>query len=793
MSEEFAIAEPEAPDQPLGRRPYGLLRSGWRHKTLVVLGVVIGLVLGVLYYSRQSPVYQSSAQVLVIKKSPAFSLPGSDPGGAFDDFLATHQVLIRSPLVVGRAVQKANLRDLKSLAGLAGDPTGAVIGSLRVSREKEVSNVLNLTYRGPVADDCPVVLDALIASYQEFLETKYRNVSEETVKLISEARDVLEKKLEAKEQEYRKFRLDHPGLMRGKEGTNVLQERVINLESKKAALRIRQAELQGRIDVFEKAMKDGRPRAELLVMVSDSLKRMGFEGGKSVTAVTLEDPLTVLQLQEQSLLDKFGPEHPDVVALRRRMATLKQLSSAKIKTSTDDFVPVDPVQGHLHFLKQELEDARGMEQSLTKLLQSEQGEAKSLIGYEVQDESHRTDIHRNSQLFDSIVKRLQEINILKDFGGFDAQNIAPGSPGDKVAPRASLIMFVAGFLGLLCGLALAYAAELTEQCFRSPEEIRRHLGLPVVGHIPYFLPDQDGAAVDGTAPTLAPALCAFHHPKSREAESYRGVRTALFFNSRGHGHRIFQVTSPDMGDGKSTLAANVAISIAQAGKSVLLIDADFRRPCIHKLFSITAERGLASVIAGEAELDDVIVPSGVPGLSVLPCGPHPPNPAELLTIPRFKELLDYLRERYDLVLLDTPPLLAVTDPCVVVPHVDGVLLTIRVGKNVRPHASRAKDILVSLGAKIVGVVVNEADRYAASVYGYSGYRYGYGYAYRAYESDKSNLYYKAGSEEGANGNGSRGADHEEEAAGRDVTRGATQRGGVTRSVRSLLQRLWDRL
>jgi capsular exopolysaccharide synthesis family protein len=792
MTQELATIEPDAADQQTHRKPYGLLRSAWRHKTLVILGVVVGLVLGVLYYSQQAPVYQSGAQVLVIKKSPAFSLPGSDPVGGYDDFLATHQVLIRSPLVVARAVQKGNLKQLKSFRDLPGDPTGALISSLRVTREKDTNNILDLTYRSHVAEDCGTVLNALIASYQEFLEAKYRNVSDETVKLISEARDVLEKKLELKEQEYRKFRIAHPSLMRGKEGTNVLQERVINLESKKGALHIRQAEIRGRINVFEKAMKDGRPRPELLVMVSDSLKRMGIDG-KSAGAAVLEDPITALQLQEQSLLDKFGTDHPEVVSLRRRMSMLKNLSSTRGRASADEFVPADPVQGHLQFLKQELEDALGMEQSIGKLLESEQGEAKALITFEVQDESCRTDIQRNSQLFDSIVKRLQEINILKDFGGFEAQSIASGSTGVKVAPRADLILFAAGLLGLLCGMGLAYASELAEQCFYSPEDIRRHLGLSVVGHIPYFRPDQEAAAQHGGGPALDPVLCSFYHPMSREAESYRGVRTALFFDNRGHGHRIFQITSPDMGDGKSTLAANVAISIAQAGKSVLLIDADFRRPCLHKLFGIPAERGLASVIAGEAELDDVIVPSAVPGLSLLPCGPHPPNPAELLTSPRFKELLDYIRERYDLVVLDTPPLLAVTDPCVVAPHMDGVVLTIRVGKNVRPHATRAKEILVTLDAKVVGVVVNEADRYAASAYGYSGYRYGYGYAYRAYAGDKSNLYYKTGAEEGASGNGSHGADQEGQEAAHAATRPAARRGGVTGSVRKFMRRLWDRL
>src|SRR5262249_28089755 len=151
-------------------------------------------------------------------------------------------------------------------------------------------------------------------------------------------------------------------------------------------------------------------------------------------------------------------------------------------------------------------------------------------------------------------------------------------------------------------------------------------------------------------------------------------------------------------------------------------DADFRRPRLHKLFGLSAQVGLASVIAGKADLDAAVQKTCVPNLSLLPCGPIPPDPAELLTSPRFKELLDGIRGQCDFVLLDSPPLLAGTDPCVVAPRVDGVLLTIRLSRHGRPHAERAKEILGTLGARVVGVVVNGVGRQ-------SGGRYGSGYAH----------------------------------------------------------------
>jgi capsular exopolysaccharide synthesis family protein len=202
------------------------------------------------------------------------------------------------------------------------------------------------------------------------------------------------------------------------------------------------------------------------------------------------------------------------------------------------------------------------------------------------------------------------------------------------------------------------------------------------------------------------------------------VRTALFFHTRGAGHTVLQITSPNMGDGKSTLSANLAISIAQSGRKVVLVDADFRRPRLHRLFRVKAVAGLATVIAGGAEPFACVQESGIGGLAVLPAGPRPLNPAELLTSPRLEEVLEQLRERYDYVVVDTPPLLAVTDPCVIAPRVDGVLLNLRIGKNSRPAAERAREMLAALGAKVLGVVVNGVGKEAgAAGFGYSRYAY----------------------------------------------------------------------
>jgi capsular exopolysaccharide synthesis family protein len=259
----------------------------------------------------------------------------------------------------------------------------------------------------------------------------------------------------------------------------------------------------------------------------------------------------------------------------------------------------------------------------------------------------------------------------------------------------------------------------------------------VVGSVPRLAPADKAVRQATLGGVLDPLLCTVYSPRSMAAEAYRGLRTALYFNANGEGHQVIQVTSPTTGDGKSTTAANLAVSIAQSGKRVLLVDADMRKPRQHKIFGMEAQTGLSLLVVGEVGVEAAVQASGVPNLSVLPAGPTPPNPAELLTSPRFKEVLDQLRGLYDIVVVDTPPLLAVTDPSVVAPRVDSVLLTIRLSKNARSEAERARQILVGLGATILGVVVNGIDpRAGGSGYGYGRYGYGYGYGYSEEETNQ---------------------------------------------------------
>jgi capsular exopolysaccharide synthesis family protein len=291
-------------------------------------------------------------------------------------------------------------------------------------------------------------------------------------------------------------------------------------------------------------------------------------------------------------------------------------------------------------------------------------------------------------------------------------------------------MIVGGLmLGLLAGIGLALLADFTDKGFRSPDEVRRRLNLPLLGHVPFLRPDAETARkVEAGEIQTDPLLCAMYRPKSLEAEAYRAIRTSLLFSIQGEGHRVIQVSSPNKGDGKSLMISNLAISIAQAGKRVLLIDADCRRPRQHKIFNLSNHHGLVNVVRQEKAWDVCAHPSGQEGLWILPSGPVPHNPAELLTSPLFTEFLETARQEFDLVLVDSPPLLAVTDPSIVAGRVDGVILTLRLSRQGRPQAERACEIMKSLKVNVYGVVVNGVTRQLGGGL-YSSEQYDYAESY----------------------------------------------------------------
>lgn len=710
-----------------------------RRKSFIILLSLVGMGLAYLWYEQEPMIYRTSAQLQVIYRGGNMGLYGllmerND--------LEDAQYVVKSPMILQAAFEKHELRNLQLLAGLSKEEAANRIG--RMLRTQELSaNVLEITCEAQRPDEVATIANAVAEEFVKHHQEKYSDSRAELEALLAKARTELHEDLKRLEDDYKDFR-DKSALM--SDGSNPYRERQAQYESKINQLAIRQTELKADIDSLHEAIARGESREAILMMISRRAEGVDTRQDKDKPALDAEysarslmQHLFPLFTEEAMLASQVGEDHPRLVEVRSRIEFTRkhyQEMAGMIPEVTGPDQQVDVVQVYLDALTQELAGLRVTRDQLVAEAKVEGDKARQLMQEEFENANRQNEISRLSSLFDSISTQIKETEFNAEIGGVEAGILSPARHGELVYPIVAQFLGIGGIAGAFAGLLLGYLVELADRRFRKPEDIIREFGVPIVGHIPFLKEERlrSGAShpgMDATAVTL-------HQPRSRPAESFRSVRTALCFSALGSGHRVIQVTSPAAGDGKSTLALNLAISLAISGKRTLLMESDFRRPRVHKLTGVSNELGAVNVLRGEAELDDVIQPSVVPELFVLPCGKRPKNPAELLSRPEYEQLIAVLREKFDYVIIDTPPVLAVSDPCGVAPRVDGVLVCFRLSKHNRDQGRNALELLRDVGARIAGLVVNgvtEDDGYGYRSYRYSDYRQYYG-GYNAYSYDE---------------------------------------------------------
>lgn len=306
-------------------------------------------------------------------------------------------------------------------------------------------------------------------------------------------------------------------------------------------------------------------------------------------------------------------------------------------------------------------------------------------------------------------------------------------PTTPVGPNRGMTVLLAAAIGLLLALGAAFLMDYLDDTLKNPDDIKAAMGASTLGAI---------AVIEGETPEqkLVTAL----HPKSPTAEMYRILRTNLQFSALDNPPRTLMTTSPNPGEGKSTTLANLGVVMAQQGQRVVLVDTDLRKPTLHRFFGLPNSVGLTTaLLQGTPVADGFVQPTRIENLQVLTSGPLPPNPAELIGSERFKALLEDLKRHADVVLLDSPPVLAVTDAAILARQVDGVLMVVEAGGTRRPLAANAKDALEKVGAKVLGVALNRLRPRG------DGYYYYYYYYHQYYAHDDE------GKGEGGSRNGRR--------------------------------------
>lgn len=681
----------------------------WRRKWLIVLGILIGVSAGVTYCLITPPVYESKTQVLVTETRP-YGMREVNQGAYYyaEDNVGTHVLLVQSPWFAGDVIRKGRLRSLPSLAG-SQDPVGKLIGQLSVSREKGdeeakgSSSILTLSCRSPEPEDCQIILGAVVDRYEELLDELNRDGNEDALNLISSKAEATQEELARAEREYEQFRKEAPDTWRPDQGDSRYRSRLAEIEAKRLELRVQRAEFEARLTVLKATDQQAWDSSARAAVVPEDIRQP--------TGSRAEEQLLALLIKEKALSRDYGEDHPDVITLRDQIELtrnfIRPMSSLHADLGNNEANSLEP---YIQSLEQELRDIEAGEQLLAEQAKEEEALAKEIADYEFRDEQFSEEIARLEAYHQSLLEQLRGVDLNKELVGFSMRVIAPAKKPVQVLTQMILALCLTTAVGILLGLGLGGLAEALDKSLRSPQDIRERLGLPVIGYIPRLATHDRALARRKTKGTpLAPILPVHFRPHSAEAEAYRALRASLYFSIHDMPQRVIQITSPSPGDGSSTLAANLAVSIAQSGKRGILIDANLRNPCLHEIFGVSDQVGLSSVVNGEVDLPDAVQKTETPGLWILPAGPPPANFRDLLASPRFKELVDQLKEVYDFVMVDSPALLATADARVVASYADGVLLTIRMGKSDLPRLERAKEILKDLRANLLGAVVHVSD------------------------------------------------------------------------------------
>jgi capsular exopolysaccharide synthesis family protein len=333
----------------------------------------------------------------------------------------------------------------------------------------------------------------------------------------------------------------------------------------------------------------------------------------------------------------------------------------------------------------------------------------------------KREVETNKQLYDGLLQRMKEAGVA---AGLKSSNIrvvdqaeAPTSPASN---DLKMNLGLALALGLTAGFSLAFFLNYLDNNIKTPEDVEERTGLPSLGLIPSLQSASGrygyryGASPKRKAQALALAqqgveLASLIASSSPIAEAYRALRTALLLSMPNNPPKTIMITSPKAGEGKTTTVCNTAISLAQAGKRVLIMDGDMRRPKIRKIFHANGSAGLSEYLTGQVEFNDLVQETNIPNLFIVYSGTYPPNPGELLGSRRMQDALDAAAAAFDFTLIDTPPMMSVTDPLIVAPMTDGVILVTKGGKNPPDVLRRAKKSLDLVRARIIGVLCNNVD------------------------------------------------------------------------------------
>jgi polysaccharide biosynthesis transport protein len=696
-----------------------------KHQWLILTFFLTIVTMVTIASFKMKPIYVATARLEVDpenQNASPFQNSGYDEIADMDNYIDTQVKILQSETL---ALQTIKSLDLGHYAEYGGQSLGVASGDGGPQKRPAIlgefqgnmtvkhlpnSRLVEVTFE---SEDGRLAAEVVNAHLQNFNEENFRSRYDATVqasKWLSAELEELRVKMEQSENARIAYERANQ-IVNVDEKENIATQRLGDLSKQ---LTEAQADLLQKQALYQQAHAgnlDALPAVRDSVVIQDLTKRQDE-----------------LDQQYADATEQFGPNYPRVQRLQAQREDVKK-AIAREKQNAVARVDEDyrGAQGHVRLLQQALDQAKT--------------DANDMAGKLVQYNLLKHDEETNKQLYDSLLQKLKEAGITAGLRSSNIRVVDPAlTPSFPARPNKTRNLMLACLVGLIGGIGLAFFREYLDNTVKSPDDIEMLTGLPSLAVVPSMTALEGRAGEAPMLPgetALARAaggeirveMMSHQQPRSPISEAYRAMRTSLLLSQPEHPPQVILLTSALPREGKTTASVNLAVTLAQLGDRTILVDADLRKPGVLRAlnFPSVPERGLSSCLAGVATLAEASIPHPlIKNLTVLPTGPLPPNPADLFSSNRMKELVEELRREYKFVVIDTSPIMAATDAVILSSLADGVILVVRSGATPKEAFIRGRDLLAAVKGRLLGVVLNGVDAHGPGYYRYISYSYGYG-------------------------------------------------------------------
>ena len=688
-------------DDTIDLRTYlEVLRKRWLG-IFAITAIIIAV--GAVWTMRQPRIYKAGTSIIIDPRAPRVLQDVSEvvdigAGGYWQtkEFYETEIRVIQSRQVSRVVVEKLGLDQDLDFLGLA-DIEDPELQRTLLDKIDPVKHLQSMISVEPVRDSrmvwvavsdvdprrAALLSTELASAYIDLNLVRRAMGAADAIEWLDEQMRDLRPRLEASELALYEFRRDNDMLSTSLEDRqNIISQRLQDLNATLTELRIRRVQLETRVEriktLREAAANESAPAFDSLADVS-----------RSVLVERLKQEYFRKVHEYAAMRERYLERHPNLTQAREALESARTLLNEEIEKIVAS-------------IENEYIEVRDAERRIELLIREETVRAHEVNRKEVQYAEFLRSKEEAERLYNLVHRRLEETGLTAEQRTNNVRMVDEAVvPERPVSPRVRLNLALSAVIGLFMGVGLAFVREILDNTVSKPDDIEKELGVSFLGIMPEV-------AERATGKPRAD-LHVFDNSRGSAAEACRSIRTNLLFMSTETPLKRLLVTSAGPKEGKTTMVLDLGVVMAQSGSKVVLVDTDMRRPRLHRALGMENTVGISNLLLGDKTLDDALQDTEVDGLKVLMCGPIPPNPAELLHTESFHAVLEELSQRFDRVLLDSPPLTAVADAKVLSKAADGTLVVIKSQKTTKAMARHALDALEDVDARILGVVLNYVD------------------------------------------------------------------------------------